>query len=157
MRTGILPVFFFLLFTFVSNSHAADLPFEFSDPVQEDRFKGLLEELRCLVCQNQSLADSSADLAQDLRQEVYRMVIEGDNNEEIVNYLVARYGDFILYRPPLKPSTYLLWSGPVIFLIIAVFIAISTIRKKKYTELSQKEQQLASQLLNKTEEESDQE
>lgn len=157
MKTGILPIFYLLLFIFMSSPHAEDIPMEFSDPAQEKQFKGLTEELRCLVCQNQSLADSSADLAQDLRREVYRMVIAGDSNEEIVNYLVARYGDFILYRPPLKPSTYFLWLGPVIFLIFAVFIAISSARTKKYNELSQKEQELASQLLNEAEEERDQE
>ncbi len=156
MRTRILPVFFFLLFTFVSNPHAADIPLEFSDSVQEERFKKLVEEIRCLVCQNQSLADSRADLAQDLRQEIYRMVITGDSNEVIVNYLVARYGDFVLYRPPLKPTTYLLWLGPVIFLIFGAYFAITTIRKKKYKELSPKEQKLASQLLNEVQEESDQ-
>lgn len=157
MRTRILPVFSLLLFIFMSSLHAEDIPMEFSDPAQEKQFKELTEELRCLVCQNQSLADSSADLAQDLRREVYRMVIAGDNDEEIVDYLVARYGDFILYRPPLKPTTYFLWLGPVIFLIFAVFIAVSSARAKKYHELSQKEQEFASQLLNKTEEESDQE
>ena len=157
MRTGILPVFFFLLFTFMSSPHAEDIPMEFSDPAQEKQFKELTEELRCLVCQNQSLADSSAGLAQDLRQEVYSMVIAGNSNEEIVNYLVARYGDFILYRPPLKPTTYLLWFGPVIFLIFAVFIAVSSARTRKYHELSQREQELASQLLNEAEEKGDQE
>jgi len=157
MKAGILHIFSLLLFIFISSPHAKDIPMAFSDPAQEKQFKGLTEELRCLVCQNQSLADSSADLAQDLRQEVYRMVIEGDSNEDIVNYLVARYGDFILYRPPLKPTTYLLWLGPVIFLFIAIFIAVSSVQRKKYHELSQKEQELASQLLNKTEKESDQE
>jgi len=157
MRTRILPGFFLLLFTFMSNLHAEDIPMEFSDPAQEKQFKELTEELRCLVCQNQSLADSSAGLAQDLRQEVYRMVVRGDSDEEIINYLVARYGDFILYRPPIKPTTYLLWLGPVLFLIFAVFIAMSSVRTKKYHELSQKEQDLASQLLNETEEERDQE
>ena len=156
MRSKILTVCSLLLCILMSNLHAEDVPMEFSDPAQEKQFKELTEELRCLVCQNQSLADSSAGLAQDLRREVYRMVIDGDSNEEIVNYLVARYGDFILYRPPLKPSTYLLWLGPVIFLGFAVFIAISSARTKKYHELSQKEQELASQLLNKTEEESSQ-
>lgn len=156
MRAGVLPYFFLMLCILMSNLHAEDIPMVFSDPAQEKQFKELTEELRCLVCQNQSLADSSAGLAQDLRREVYRMVIDGDSDEEIVNYLVARYGDFILYRPPLKPSTYFLWLGPVIFLGFAVFIAISSARAKKYHELSQKEQELASQLLNKTEEESDQ-
>ncbi|MFB6259517.1 MAG: cytochrome c-type biogenesis protein, partial [Thiohalorhabdaceae bacterium] len=79
----------------------------------------LLGKLRCLVCQNQSLADSDADLAQDLRDEVYvHMVEKGKTNEAIVDYLVDRYGDFVLYRPPFEPATYLLWFGPLVLLVI---------------------------------------
>lgn len=109
---------------------AADIPFEFNDPAQEERYKGLLAELRCLVCQNQSLADSNADLAQDLRQEVYRMVRAGDSDERIVDFLVARYGDFVLYRPPIKPRTYLLWFGPVALLLLGILIVSRFIRRR---------------------------
>ncbi len=98
---------------------------------------------------NQSLADSNADLAQDLRQEVYRLLIEGDNNEDIIKYLVARYGDFVLYRPPFKSTTYLLWLAPVIFLIIGIWITISLIRKQQFHALNEEEQEYADQMLNK--------
>lgn len=95
---------------------AADTPFKFEAAADEQRYEQLIAELRCLVCQNQSLADSHADLAQDLRNEVFRMVNAGKSNEDIIAYLVARYGDFVLYRPPLIGITVLLWFGPAILL-----------------------------------------
>jgi cytochrome c-type biogenesis protein CcmH len=101
---------------------AADTPHTFDDPVNAARYARLLEELRCLVCQNQSLADSHADLAQDLRNEVYRMVTAGQDDRAIVDFLVARYGDFVLYRPPLKGMTTLLWFGPLLLLGIAAAV-----------------------------------
>ncbi len=81
-------------------------------PIDEDRYKALAEELRCLVCQNQSLADSSAELAGDLREEVRQQMASGKTDEEIKAFLVARYGDFVLFRPPLKETTWPLWAGP---------------------------------------------
>ena len=98
---------------------AADTPFEFAQPEQAARYQRLAEELRCLVCQNQSLADSHADLAQDLRNEVYRMIPAGQSDREIIDFLVARYGEFVLYRPPVSPLTWLLWFGPALLLAIA--------------------------------------
>ncbi len=83
-----------------------------SVPVDEDRLKALSEELRCLVCQNQSLADSSAELAGDLRDEVREQMASGRSNDEIKAFLVARYGDFVLFKPPLKQTTWALWAGP---------------------------------------------
>jgi cytochrome c-type biogenesis protein CcmH len=114
----------------VSVTWAADIPMQFNDPVQAARYEALLAELRCLVCQNQSLADSNADLAQDLRQEVYRMVQSGDSNEKIIGFLVARYGDFVLYRPRVKPVIYLLWFGPAILLLIGAFVVVRFIRRR---------------------------
>jgi len=116
-----------LMFT---NTPAIDTPMEFNDPATELRFKDLTEELRCLVCQNQSLADSHADLAQDLRDEVYKMVIAGDTNKEIINYMVTRYGDFVLYRPPVKNTTYFLWFGPFLILLLAIIIVVRVIRPR---------------------------
>jgi cytochrome c-type biogenesis protein CcmH len=87
------------------------------DPAIEARMMALAEELRCLVCQNQTLADSQADLAADLRQEIRELMQKGQSDEQIKRYLVARYGDFVLYRPPLKPTTWLLWFGPALLLI----------------------------------------
>lgn len=117
------------LFMF-TNSQAIDTPMEFNDPATELRYKNLTEEIRCLVCQNQSLADSHAELAQDLRNEVYKMVIAGESDKEIIDYLVTRYGDFVLYRPPVKNTTYFLWFGPFLILLIAIFIIARVIRSQ---------------------------
>jgi|LNFM01.1.fsa_nt_gb cytochrome c-type biogenesis protein CcmH len=105
-----------VLWLAVGVAQAADTPFEFQDAETERRYQKLAAELRCLVCQNQSLADSHADLAQDLRDEVYRMLNDGKTDEEIVGFLVERYGDFVLYRPPVAGITYLLWFGPLLLL-----------------------------------------
>jgi cytochrome c-type biogenesis protein CcmH len=87
------------------------------DPVIEQRMMALAEELRCLVCQNQTLADSHADLAVDLRLERRELMQKGQSDEQVKRYLVARYGDFVLYRPPLKSTTWLLWFGPAVLLV----------------------------------------
>jgi cytochrome c-type biogenesis protein CcmH len=105
--------------------------FDFSGNVQEQRFKDLLGELRCLVCQNQSLADSNADLAGDLRLEVYELMAKGQSDDEIREYLVARYGDFVLYDPPLKPSTYLLWFTPFVLLALGLLMLFRTLRQRR--------------------------
>jgi len=112
-----------LLFTASSVVHSADVIFTFEDPVQEQRYRDLIDELRCLVCQNQSLADSHADLAQDLRNEIFEKIIQGDSNDTIIEFLVDRYGDFVLYRPPLKLTTWILWFGPLLGLMVALFAA----------------------------------
>jgi cytochrome c-type biogenesis protein CcmH len=96
--------------------------YTFATPAQEQAYKHLIDELRCLVCQNQNLADSNAELAQDLRRKTYEMVKAGKSSEEIVDYMVQRYGDFVLYRPPLRGTTVALWAGP--FLILAVGVAV---------------------------------
>ena len=128
-------------------TYAADVPMTFNNRQEEQRFTDLVKDLRCLVCQNQSLADSNADLAQDLREEIYNEMLAGKSNNEIIDYLVARYGDFVLYRPPLKPVTYLLWIGPALFLFIGIFIAVNFLARRKKIELSQEDQQYASELL----------
>ncbi len=104
--------------------HAADTPFEFGSEAEAQRFQGLIEELRCMVCQNQSLADSNAELAQDLRAEVYAQMHRGLSDAAIASFLVTRYGDFVLYRPPLKKHTWALWFGPVLLLLLGLVIAI---------------------------------
>ncbi|MGH8632259.1 MAG: cytochrome c-type biogenesis protein, partial [Burkholderiales bacterium] len=103
---------------------AADMPLEFSSAADEERYHRLLEELRCLVCQNQTLADSAADLAQDLRNEVHARIRAGQGDGEIIDFMVQRYGDFVLYRPPLKTSTWLLWAGPFLLLLLAAIIVL---------------------------------
>lgn len=105
---------------------------EFDSPAQEQRYWELLGKLRCTVCQNQTLADSDADLAQDLRDEIHvQMVDKGKTNEAIVDYLVDRYGDFVLYRPPFEPSTYLLWFGPFLLLIIGFAVLATVVRRRQ--------------------------
>ncbi|WP_303905700.1 cytochrome c-type biogenesis protein [Thiohalomonas denitrificans] len=102
----------------------------FEDPEQENRYRQLTEELRCTVCQNQNLADSNAELAVDLRRKVYEMVQEGQSDDQITNYMVARYGDFVLYRPPMEPATYLLWFGPALLLLIGSISLVVFIRRR---------------------------
>lgn len=101
---------------------------------QEVQFEYLLKELRCLVCQNQDLADSNAELAKDLRNQVYNLVKEGQSDSEIINYLTARYGDFILFKPPVKPLTAMLWFGPALFLLLGLLIFWRTCLKRSTNE-----------------------
>ncbi|MDH5444200.1 MAG: cytochrome c-type biogenesis protein CcmH [Gammaproteobacteria bacterium] len=118
-----------LLASWVCLVQAGIYAFEFDDPKKEARFKHLSEELRCLVCQNQTLADSGAGLAMDLRKELYRMVNENASDEEIKNFMVSRYGDFVLYNPPIKTSTYLLWFGPFVLVVLGLFMLVRMVRK----------------------------
>jgi cytochrome c-type biogenesis protein CcmH len=124
---------------------------KFDNPEQEQQYNRLVAELRCLVCQNQNLADSNAELAQDLRQEVYEMIQNGATDQEIVSFMVARYGDFVLYRPPFKSTTAFLWIGPFIILAVGFVILLMFIRKRRQSaavELDETEQARAQQLLN---------
>jgi cytochrome c-type biogenesis protein CcmH len=105
-------------------------PMVFASQQQEDRFNQLTQELRCLVCQNQNLADSDAPLAHDLRREVHEMLQTGKSNEEIKQFLVERYGDFVLYRPPVQTNTYLLWLAPFILLLVGAWILRGSIKKR---------------------------
>jgi len=103
----------------------------FDDPQQEARYKHLIAELRCLVCQNQNLADSNAELAQDLRQKTYEMIRAGSTDEDIINYMVARYGEFVLYRPALNTKTLLLWVGPFVILLFGLLVLVLFIRRQR--------------------------
>ena len=145
-----------LLMSFVLSAQAQTAPLQFSDPVKQARYQGLLKELRCLVCQNQSLADSPAGLASDLRQKVYEQVAQGRSDEEAIAYLVARYGDFIRYRPPLKPATYALWLGPIILFIIGLVTLGVLVRRRSRAvgaELTDDERIQARELLQSAHEE----
>ena len=102
---------------------------QFKDRAEEQRFRRLATELRCLVCQNQSLEDSHAPLAMDLKKEVQAQIRSGKNDDQIVEYLVDRYGDFVRYRPPLKPGTWLLWAGPPLLLVVAGIAAWRVVRR----------------------------
>ena len=102
-----------------------------ADPVLEERLMTLAAELRCLVCQNQTLAESNAELAADLRNEIREQMRRGASDKDVIDYLVARYGDFVLYRPPLKSSTLLLWSGPGLLLLAGIgFLARTLVRRR---------------------------
>ena len=119
-----------LLLTTTLVVHSEDTPLEFKDPVMQDRYMSLIKEIRCLVCQNESLADSQADLAGDLRKDIYNMMGGGKSNEEIIDFLVQRYGDFVLYNPPLEGKTVLLWFLPFVFLIMAVVTVVYFVRQR---------------------------
>jgi len=137
-----------LLPTFSYAGEAKELA---ADPVLEKRMIGLAERLRCLVCQNESLASSHAELAEDLRREVREQMSKGKDDQEIIDYLVARYGDFVLYEPPMKSYTVLLWFGPFALLLIGAGVLVFQLRKRRQTvqeyELSPEAQQRAALLL----------
>jgi cytochrome c-type biogenesis protein CcmH len=122
----------------------------FTDSQKEGLYKDLIEELRCLVCQNQNLAGSNAELALDLRQQTYDMVQSGKSKSDVVDYMVTRYGDFVLYRPPFNVSTLLLWVGPFVILLLAVLGLLRYIRGRTRAtdpEISQEDLKRAEQLL----------
>ena len=101
------------------------------DPVLEKRLILISEELRCLVCQNESLASSRAELANDLREEVRKLISQNQSDQQIKDYLVTRYGDFVLYRPQVKPLTWVLWFGPFLLLVVAVWGRFSYVRQRQ--------------------------
>ncbi|WKJ92104.1 cytochrome c-type biogenesis protein CcmH [Methylomonas montana] len=116
---------------------------DFKQPEQEQAYQTLISELRCLVCQNQTIADSNADLAKDLRRQVYEMLQQGKSRQDIVDFMTDRYGDFVMYKPALKLKTMLLWLGPVLFLVIGL-ATVWVLRSKTSTSEDQsltKEQQ----------------
>lgn len=120
------------------------------DPVVEQRLNSIAEELRCLVCQNESLAGSRADLAMDLRRELRNLIRQGKSDQEIREFLVTRYGDYVLYRPPVKPTTWLLWIGPFVLLLAALAGLIFFLRNRQAPgdALSPEDQRKAEALLN---------
>jgi cytochrome c-type biogenesis protein CcmH len=122
-----------------------------ADEAVEKRLTKIAEELRCLVCQNESLAGSRADLAEDLRREVRGLIKEGKTDQEVKDFLVSRYGDFVLYEPPLKPTTWLLWSGPFLLLAAGVWALLAYLRRRgtqvRKAELTEEEKTRAEALL----------
>ncbi|MGB1922840.1 cytochrome c-type biogenesis protein CcmH [Alcanivorax sp. DSM 26293] len=118
----------FLLGISLSAMAATDI-YQFETPEQEQRFRVLLDELRCPKCQNQSLADSDAGIAQDMRARVEIMIKEGKSNDEIVDYFVARYGNFVSYRPPVTPTTSILWLAPLLLLGSGAVIIVLLLRR----------------------------
>lgn len=122
------------------------------DPEVEKRMQAITMDLRCLVCQNESIADSRADFSNDMRREIRLKIKENKSDEEIIQFLVDRYGDFVLYNPPMKPTTVLLWFGPILLFAIG-FVSLLTFLKRRReqieeTSLSEAEQEKAEKLLN---------
>jgi cytochrome c-type biogenesis protein CcmH len=108
-----------------------------ADPVLEARVMKLSKELRCLVCQNETLADSRADLAEDLRVQIREQMTAGKTDKEIVAYLTARYGKFILYNPPIDPTTYLLWFGPFVLLLLGLLLLFRYLKQRRESIIEQ--------------------
>ena len=124
-------LFTIILLMFQLNVSAAPMDaFEFDSEAQEKTFKKLSDELRCLVCQNQAISGSNAGLAKDLRTEVHSMLQAGKTEEEIKAFMVDRYGDYVLYEPPMKPMTWLLWFGPIVIFIVGLYFARSFIAQQ---------------------------
>ena len=144
-RFACLILFSFLPFLVFSKeaTPAAD------DPVLEKRVTGLASELRCLVCQNQTLADSNAPLAVDLRNQIREQLKGGASERDVIDFLVTRYGDFVRYRPPLKASTLALWGGPFVFLALGFIVLFRRIARRRGAapELSAAEREHAAKLL----------
>lgn len=137
----------FLLFAAVLLPAAAIEVVEGLDEAQEARYRALAEELRCLVCQNQSLADSNAGLAGDMRGVVRQMIKDGEDNAAIVEFMTERYGDFVLYRPPVKPATVVLWIFPFVVLFGGVLAGIAIMRRRAPPPLSDGDRRQARELL----------
>ena len=128
-----------LVFLLLAFQVSALEPLVFSSQEEEKRYNELTLELRCLVCQNQNLADSDAPLAQDLRQEIYDMMQAGQSNDQIKTFMVDRYGDFVLYRPPMQGNTLALWSIPGILLLIGAIAVFFTVRNRNKKLAAQQE------------------
>ncbi|MCP4985895.1 MAG: cytochrome c-type biogenesis protein CcmH [Colwellia sp.] len=141
------------LFLGANNALASPVEtFEFKDEVTKVRFQALSKELRCPKCQNQNLADSNSPIAQDLRRELYELLQQGKADSEIVDFMVNRYGEFVLYRPRVSALTYVLWFGPAVLILIGIIVVIVVVRRKptdkKDLALSAEQQDKLKNLLN---------
>jgi cytochrome c-type biogenesis protein CcmH len=124
----------FMLFTMSHSLYAIDKnPTEFDNPEQEQRYQALVNELRCVVCQNQSVGDSNAELAQDVRELVHKKIRAGESDQQIKDFMVERYGEFVLYNPPLNTKSYVLWYGPLALLLLAFIMLVYFIRRHAKT------------------------
>jgi cytochrome c-type biogenesis protein CcmH len=129
-----MKLIFPLVFLFLALPLSAGIEINtFDSPQQESDYNELVDELRCLVCQNQNLADSNAELAIDLRKEVHKMINEGSSKREILDFMVTRYGDFVLYKPPVQNNTAVLWIGPFVILGIGILTAFIFVRRHRPT------------------------
>ncbi len=154
MKTGIWLVL--LLSAVLSGGAAASIDtYSFQSIEQEQQYRQLTEQLRCPKCQNNSIADSNAIIAGDMRAKVYQLMQQGKSRQEIIDYMVARYGNFVTYQPPLNPLTLILWAGPLIFILVGAYLVIARAAKRtgrNTPSLSVPEQQRLNQLLAETEE-----
>lgn len=132
MIRALLLAFVLMLSTGTALAQAANdaAPLTFRDPAEERRFHVLVSELRCVMCQNQSLADSNAQIAVDLRREVLELMRQGRSDTQIKEFLVARYGEFVLYRPQVESKTWLLWFGPALVLLAGGVLVIGAVRRR---------------------------
>jgi cytochrome c-type biogenesis protein CcmH len=119
-----------LLLVLGGTAGAIDTEDAFDDPVLQHRYENINRELRCLVCQNQTIADSNATLAQDLRREVRDMIAAGQTDAQIREFMIERYGDFVLYRPRMTAGNFLLWAAPVLLLVIGAFVLVRVVRRR---------------------------
>ncbi len=130
--SGLLRMLFVVLLAVAGSIQAQAIdPLPFQSHAQEVRFQNLTKQLRCLVCQNENLADSNAELARDLRLEVFKLMQQGKTDTQIKQYLVARYSNFVLYDPPLQPGTWLLWFGPAVLLLVGAGVVLVAVRKRR--------------------------
>ncbi|MEA1989834.1 MAG: cytochrome c-type biogenesis protein [Pseudomonadota bacterium] len=134
--------FSFLALTALMHTAVASIEtYPFETAQQEKDYNVLIDELRCLVCQNQNLADSNAELAQDLRKQVHTMLVaEKKDKDAVVEYMVERYGDFVLYNPPVKSQTLLLWAGPFVFLLLGIGFLIRIVKQSNSIQTSKKDE-----------------
>jgi cytochrome c-type biogenesis protein CcmH len=131
---GLLFTLIWLFSITVPLSGATLSEYKFDDPAKNQDFRSIIEEMRCLVCQNESLAGSNAELAVDLRNEIYDMMQAGKTKDDVIRFMVDRYGDFVLYNPPMKPSTYPLWFGPLFLFLIGALLLLRTLKRKKQSQ-----------------------
>jgi len=139
----------FSLMLFSHNSQAAIESFEFDNAQQEQTFHELTKLLRCPKCQNNNIADSNAELAKDLRNKTYELVTQGQTKEQVIEYMVARFGNFVRYDPPVTPVTIFLWLGPLLFVVFGLLVLFRQIKKQpsKATNLDPQQQEKLQQLL----------
>ena len=130
MIAMIRPLLLALALAWAGNALAIDTERAFDDPVLQQRYESINRELRCLVCQNQTIADSNATLAQDLRREVREMIAAGKTDAEIREFMIERYGDFVLYRPRMTAQNFLLWAAPALLLLVGAVVVVRVVRRK---------------------------
>jgi cytochrome c-type biogenesis protein CcmH len=123
-----------LMVAWASGALAIDTERAFEDPALQARYEGITHELRCLVCQNETIADSNATLAGDLRREVREMIAAGKTDDQITDFMIARYGDFVLYRPRMTRMNFLLWAAPVLLLAFGGFAVVRVVRRRAEEE-----------------------